>query len=469
MPKDITRADYEQLKQIAARFERESQSSQNMQQSLRSLVEQLRGGDWIGQGATAFYAEMESAVLPSLGRLVKALHSAASATQKISAEVKRAEEEAAKLLRGDDAPKQSGGFFSGVWGGIKGAASGLWSAAKQVGGFFSGLGAGLVDTVSGLWQVVRHPIQTLEGLYYGVTHPKELWNAIKQPYVDDWQSGNYGKAIGRGAFEVLSLFAGGAGAVGKGGKVASVADKASDIARVADKASDVARAADKASDVARAADKAGDVARAADKISDANKLRFPPTFDDAAKAARVPEILSTAEKYKTAATLPQNVADDLGRLTTHGAGDRVVLGPWKGFDDAAYDSSYIAQAKSGGGRWFETPDGMYDALGRDSNKMWQVNESFLRQQLESGVPRIEYVGENMADVLKPANANRMSYKELSYLRDNAADFGYRFDPAAQAWIKDAGVGASDAIGRAGQVSTAGTLNDRAGDARRNAQ
>ena len=459
MPNDITRADYEQLKQIATRFERESQSSQQMLQSLRNLVEQLRGGDWIGQGATGFYGEMESAVLPSLGRLVKALHSASTATQKISAEVKRAEEEAAKLLRGDDAPKNKGGFFSGVWGGIKSAAGGLWSGVKQVGGFFSGLGAGLVDTVSGLWQVVRHPIQTLEGLYYGVTHPKELWNALKQPYVDDWQSGNYGKAIGRGAFEVLSLFAGGAGAFGKGGKVASVADKASDVARVADKASDVARTADKASDVARAAD----------KISEANKLKFPPTFDDAAKAARVPEIISTAEKYKAAATLPQDVADDLGRLTAHGAGDRVVLGPWKGFDDVAYDTSYIGQAKSGGGRWFETPDGMYDALGRDSNKMWQVNESFLRQQLESGVPRIEYVGENMADVLKPSNASRMSYKELSYLRDNAADFGYRFDPAAQAWIKDAGVSASDVIGAAGKASTAGTLNDRAGDALRKAQ
>ncbi len=469
MPNDITRADYDQLKQIATRFERESQSSQQMLQSLRGLVEQLRGGDWIGYGATSFYGEMESAVLPSLGRLVKALHSASSATQKISFEVKRAEEEAAKLLRGDDAPAKKGGFWSGVWNGVKDTAGGLWSGVKQVGGFFQGLGAGLVDTVSGLWQVVRHPIQTVEGLYYGITHPRELWNAIKQQYVDDWQSGNYGKAIGRGAFEVLSLFAGGAGAFGKGGKVASVADKASDVARMADKAGDVARVADKASDVARTADKAGEVALAADKISDANKLRFPPTFDDAAKAARVPEILSTAEKYKAAATLPQEVADDLGRLTTHGAGDRVVLGPWKGFDDAAYDTSYIAQAKSGGGRWFETPDGMYDALGRDSNKMWQVNESFLRQQLESGVPRIEYVGENIQTVLNPKNAARMSYKELNFLKDNAADYGYRFDPAAQAWIKDAGVSSGDVIGAAGQASTAGTLNDRAGDARRNAQ
>ena len=75
----------------------------------------------------------------------------------------------------------------------------------------------------------------------------------------------------------------------------------------------------------------------------------------------------------------------------------------------------------------------------------------------------------MADVLKPSNASRMSYKELSYLRDNAADFGYRFDPAAQAWIKDAGVSASDVIGAAGKASTAGTLNDRAGDALRKAQ
>ncbi len=245
-----------------------------MLRALKQSIDGLQGGDWIGQGASAFYAEMGGQVLPSLQRLVKALTLAEKATRAISAEIKRAEQEAAALLKdtGADPKKRSGGFLSGLWSGVKDAASAAWGGVKQVGGFVEGVALGAWDTVTGLWQLVTHPIQTAQGLWYGITHPGELWDALKKPFVDDWQSGNYGRAIGRGAFEVIGLFAGGAGVAGKGGKAASIADKAADAARLADKAADIARVGDKASDVARVADKASDVARVADEAGDAGRV-----------------------------------------------------------------------------------------------------------------------------------------------------------------------------------------------------
>ena len=273
MPADKTRGRYDDLAWLAQRFGASSGDCAGMLRELKQSLEPLQGGDWIGQGASAFYAEMGGQVLPSLQRLVKALAAAEKAIRAISAEFKRAELEAAALLKDTAEPaKRSGGFFSGLWSGIKDAAGAVWGGVKQVGGFVEGVALGAWDTVTGLWQLVTHPVQTAQGLWYGITHPSELWDALKKPYVDDWQSGNYGRAIGRGAFEVISLFAGGAGAAGKGGKMASIADKAADAARLADKAADIARVGDKASDIARIGDKASDVARVADEAAEAGRV-----------------------------------------------------------------------------------------------------------------------------------------------------------------------------------------------------
>ena len=65
--------NYDQLAQIAQRFGRESESIRTLIGTLRANVNTLQGGDWVGQGARAFYAEMSSDVLPSLMRLERAL------------------------------------------------------------------------------------------------------------------------------------------------------------------------------------------------------------------------------------------------------------------------------------------------------------------------------------------------------------------------------------------------------------
>ena len=103
MAASITRADYDQLKQIADRFGVEAEHSQQMLQAIQQRVQTLQSGDWVGQGATAFCAEMNDAVLPSLKRLTNALLSAKRTTLLIQAEVKQTEDVTAAIFKLTDA------------------------------------------------------------------------------------------------------------------------------------------------------------------------------------------------------------------------------------------------------------------------------------------------------------------------------------------------------------------------------
>ncbi|MBP8242162.1 MAG: WXG100 family type VII secretion target [Thermoflexales bacterium] len=107
MPSNRVRVDHDQLAQISRGFQTESDSAKGLIQSVRQSMDTLQGGDWVGPGATAFYAEMTGDVLPSLNRLSSALGEASRVTQRISAAFRQAETEAAAVLRGQ--PGQGGG------------------------------------------------------------------------------------------------------------------------------------------------------------------------------------------------------------------------------------------------------------------------------------------------------------------------------------------------------------------------
>lgn len=107
MPSNRVRVDHDQLAQISRGFQTESDSAKGLIQSVRQSMDTLQGGDWVGPGATAFYAEMTGDVLPSLNRLASALGEASRVTQRISAAFRQAETEAAAVLRGQ--PGQGGG------------------------------------------------------------------------------------------------------------------------------------------------------------------------------------------------------------------------------------------------------------------------------------------------------------------------------------------------------------------------
>ncbi|MEO7640088.1 MAG: hypothetical protein ABIU07_01620, partial [Ramlibacter sp.] len=61
----------------------------------------------------------------------------------------------------------------------------------------------------------------------------------------------------------------------------------------------------------------------------------------------------------------------------------------------------------------------------------KVNEAFLKQQLQAGVPKLEFVG----TTIEAIKAGRPSFAlmEVNFLEANAANYGYQ--KAGNAWIK----------------------------------
>lgn len=100
MPAPKFRADYSGLDQIASQFGQQAQATAQTLQRLNQAIDTLQNGDWVGAGATAFYAEMSGTVLPALKRLQAALANAQQVTAQISQLTQRAESDAAAVLRG---------------------------------------------------------------------------------------------------------------------------------------------------------------------------------------------------------------------------------------------------------------------------------------------------------------------------------------------------------------------------------
>jgi len=88
------RADYDQLDEVANRFAKNSQAAQQLAQMLKSKMDPLANGDWIGQGSDAFFQEMEGKIMPAMTRLIDVLQDASAVSKEIIAKMKQAEEEA---------------------------------------------------------------------------------------------------------------------------------------------------------------------------------------------------------------------------------------------------------------------------------------------------------------------------------------------------------------------------------------
>jgi len=74
MAVEITiRLDFDAFKTIQSSFRAQEDATQKTIGNLSKTVEQLRGGDWFGEGATAFFKEWDGQVLPSMKNLKKVL------------------------------------------------------------------------------------------------------------------------------------------------------------------------------------------------------------------------------------------------------------------------------------------------------------------------------------------------------------------------------------------------------------
>lgn len=133
----------------------------------------------------------------------------------------------------------------------------------------------------------------------------------------------------------------------------------------------------------------------------------------------------------------------LADMSTHYVGDnpdRVVLGKLD-----TQEGGYIGEARGDGGIYFDTGGPTWDALTRGladaqaRSLAWQVNEQFLREQMENGVPRIEYVlpkGFNSVEQLADVQRRSFSALEINFLKENAAAYGY--EQHGNVWVHRGG-------------------------------
>ena len=135
------RADYEALAGIAQLFLQESDNTHKVLGKLRQCTDVLKGGDWVGRGATQFFREMDSDVLPMVKRLETALLQAGRLTRMISQVMQQAEEAAAALFR-----------YFGTLGTLEGGgAASFLHALYQPAGLFGGATIIPAYAVSGPW------------------------------------------------------------------------------------------------------------------------------------------------------------------------------------------------------------------------------------------------------------------------------------------------------------------------------
>jgi len=102
MTADIIQVDFETLAAVVRRFRQQKAEIETLQQTVAACLRRLEGGGWKGQGANAFYIEMNDDMLPGICRLVEGLGEAAAVMDRLGDLFAAAEEEAAAQLDAGD-------------------------------------------------------------------------------------------------------------------------------------------------------------------------------------------------------------------------------------------------------------------------------------------------------------------------------------------------------------------------------
>jgi WXG100 family type VII secretion target len=114
-------ADYERLQQIAQRFSRQAEQTQQVTQQVKRGMGRLQQS-WEGRAADAFFREMNGVFLPGIIRLQKAFAESAQTVTRIAKVINEAETQAANLFKG--ANTGGGGAGGTGYGGGYGEAGG---------------------------------------------------------------------------------------------------------------------------------------------------------------------------------------------------------------------------------------------------------------------------------------------------------------------------------------------------------
>lgn len=101
MPAPIVQIDYDLIKQVAQRFQRQTEQVQTIRLQIQQVSEPLIAGAWQGAAATAFASEYQTQLLPALQRLTLVLRTAKQISLELSGVLHEAEREAASLFRAE--------------------------------------------------------------------------------------------------------------------------------------------------------------------------------------------------------------------------------------------------------------------------------------------------------------------------------------------------------------------------------
>ena len=91
MPAPKIQANYDELAQIRDRFTQQSDQVDQIFNKIKSCVDQMQDGKWTGNGANAFFQEMQDLVFSGIQQLRDALQEASRITQQTTETMKSAE------------------------------------------------------------------------------------------------------------------------------------------------------------------------------------------------------------------------------------------------------------------------------------------------------------------------------------------------------------------------------------------
>ena len=95
---DVVQIDYDAMMALAQRVDAQADDVTRMRDRIVRRMDQLQSGGWKGQGASAFYTEMQQEVLPALWRLIDSLRVCADVIRRICHEFEQADQENVRLL-----------------------------------------------------------------------------------------------------------------------------------------------------------------------------------------------------------------------------------------------------------------------------------------------------------------------------------------------------------------------------------
>lgn len=110
MSKSITQVDYEALKRITKDFHQECEDITQLQHALNQKMNAMQG-NWTGNAAEAFFAEMKGRLLPAINRLARALQVSETTLNQIAKAFHDADAETVNYYKGlgeDDIRTSSG-------------------------------------------------------------------------------------------------------------------------------------------------------------------------------------------------------------------------------------------------------------------------------------------------------------------------------------------------------------------------